>query len=153
MKTFALVFISLIMSYSTFATEEVSVSVKVCNPTKSIESWTFDRSYNTYNDVPDRKGYIRIKFATSVNQSGSTSQTTVTYAVNNLKWDKNFKNIIYTSSEGNLTTCAKKNFLGLRMYKKDCYLENFEFAELSDEELETCKTEEGTLYLGRFIVK
>ncbi|MBT6325546.1 MAG: hypothetical protein HOJ35_06225 [Bdellovibrionales bacterium] len=153
MKILALVFISLIMSFSTFATEEASVNVKVCNPTKSIESWTFDRSYNTYNDVPDRRGYLRIRFARTINESGSTSQTTVTYAVNNLKWDKNFKNIIYTSSEGDLTTCAKKNFLGLRIYKKDCYLEDLEFGELSDEELESCKTEEGTHYSGRLIVK
>ncbi len=153
MKKLALLFISLIMSYSTYASEEVSVNIKVCNPTKSIESWTFDRSYNTYNGVPDRRGYLRVKFAKSTNELGNTIQTTTTLPVKNLKWDKNFKNVIYTSSEGDLTTCARKKFLGLRVYNKDCYLEDIEFGELSGEELEECKTEEGTLYSGNLIIK
>jgi len=153
MNKLPLICIALLLSFSASAFESVPVDAVVCNPTKSVESWTFVRSYNTYNGIPDKQGYLEIKFAKALTKNNTIAQTTIRLAIKNLKWDSKFKNVIFTSTEGDLTTCARKNIFGLKLYKEECFLDLVSLEELSDGRLNQCDNLIGAYFTGQLVIK
>ncbi len=140
----------MVSATSLFAEETVSVRRLVCNPTAAVESWTFTNSGNVANGEEDRQGYLVIRFA-ATQLNGSSVQSTHTVEVKGLEWDKKMKQLLFKTADYTVR-CAKKSWLGVKVYNKDCSFKG-EFGPATSSELESCDSKVGSVFTGTFTVK
>ncbi|MBI2522517.1 MAG: hypothetical protein HYV97_19005 [Bdellovibrio sp.] len=139
--------LSLAFAVSTFAAETVTLETEICGNIAGIQHWTFERSGNVTNDVPDYQGYVSVTFLPTVIE-GRRVQTTQRFSVKNLVWDKSFKNVLFQGQEG-VTVCGKNSVLGTRL-SKACGLK---FSVRDVVQSQECNNADATVLEGTFFVK
>lgn len=149
-----IVLVSLLLSLSAVATaaDMTSIDGVVCYPSKAVESWKYTSSGNTLNGVRDTQAYLQITFAPAL-VDGFYKQSTVSYKVAGLSWDKKFKQVIYTK-KGAPVVCAKNSaFSGQRLYTNDCAFKAA-FADATVDQMGVCGDDVRTAssFEGIFVV-
>ncbi|MEK6623782.1 MAG: hypothetical protein AABY86_02360 [Bdellovibrionota bacterium] len=139
--------LGLTLAITTFATETVTLETELCGKIAGIQHWTFQRSGNVTNGVPDYQGYVSVAFLPTTIE-GRTVQTTQRFKVKNLVWDKKFKTVFFQGEEG-LTICGKSGAFGTRL-SKSCGME-FKVREIIQSQ--DCNNAEATVLEGVFFVE
>jgi len=147
MKHVLILALSLSLSVCAFASETVTLKTEICGKVAGIQYWTFEKSGNITNDVPDYQGYVRVAFLPTTIE-GRMVQTTQRFAVKNLVWDKNFKTVLFQSESG-LTVCGKSGVFGTRL-SKACGLK-FQAGEVVQSQ--ECNNADATVMEGVFFVE
>ena len=139
--------LGLALSASAFASHIVPVKTELCGQVAGLQNWTFERSGNVTNDVPDYQGYVSVAFLPTVIE-GRTVQTTQRFSVKDLVWDKEFKTLFFQGEEG-VTVCGKRTAFGVRL-SKSCGLK-FQVKEVVQST--ECNNLQATSLEGMFFVK
>ena len=140
--------LGLVFSASTFASQIVTLNTQLCGQVTGIQNWSFERSGNITNGVPDYQAYVRVAFLPAVIE-GRTVQGTHTMKVDKLVWDRDFTTVLFQGEAG-LTVCGKKTRFGGIRLSESCGVK-FKAEEVVQSA--DCNNADATNFLGVFFVK